>query len=401
MATQWADDSDIATRAVHGGHEPDPCTGAILTPIHQVTTYVQDGVGADRGYTYSRAGNPTVAALERALGSLEDAPPAVCHATGMASATALVLAHAVSGDHVVCSRVVYGGVTRLLRSVLAPLGIRSTFVDAGDPDAVARKIEPRTRLVLVESPGNPTLALADIAGVADVTRAAGVPLAVDNTFLTAALQRPLDLGADIALYSTTKFVEGHNATVGGAIVSRDEALLERLRSLTKALGIAQAPFAAWLTLRGIRTLPIRMAHHSAAALRVATWLEGRAGVSRVWYPGLDSFPQAALAARQHRAHGGVLAFEVAGGLEAARRVAGAIRLAALAESLGAVETLLTHPATMTHAEVPADARRAIGLSDGLLRLSVGLETVDDLIADLDQALAVASETGVVRVGGAA
>jgi cystathionine beta-lyase/cystathionine gamma-synthase len=265
-------------------------------------------------------------------------------------------------------------------------------VDTSSPDAVAAAITPATRLVFVETPGNPTLKLTDVAAVAEICRQRGVPLAVDNTFLTAALLRPLELGAQISLYSTTKYVEGHNATVGGAIVTRDEALLERLRLVRKSIGCIQSPFEAWLTLRGLKTLPLRMRQHSANALQVARWLESRPEVSRVLYPGLDSFPQAALARRLHGdQHGGMLSFEVKGGVEAGVTVMNHLELCSLAESLGAVETLVTHPVTMTHGDVPKEQREAAGITDGLIRLSVGLEDPADLIADLGGALTLLVE----------
>jgi len=385
--------TDIATRAIHAGLDPDPATGALLTPIHQTTTYRQDAVGVDRGYTYSRAGNPTVAALEKRLGALEDAPPAVCFASGMAAETALCLALLESGDHIIVSDVVYGGTVRLLRQILGRFGIETSFVDASTPNNARSAIRAETRLVFIETPANPTLKLTDIAAVADVCREAGVPLAVDNTFLTAILQQPLELGADISLYSTTKFIEGHNATIGGAIVSRDEALLEKLRFVRKTIGAIQSPLDAWLTVRGIGTLPWRIRQHSEHALRVAQWLEARPRVTVVNYPGLPSFPQHDLALRQQDASGGVLSFEIEGGVEAGIRFMNAVRLCALAENLGAVETLITHPASMTHGDVPREQRAAAGITDGLIRLSVGLESPDDIIADLAQALEAAGEVG--------
>jgi cystathionine beta-lyase/cystathionine gamma-synthase len=379
----------VSTRAIHGGLGPDPTTGAILTPIVQSTTYVHEAIGVHKGHTYSRASNPTVSALEACLGSLEDAPPGVCFGTGLAAETTLFLSLLKSGDHAVISDVVYGGTVRLFQQILSGLGIRSSFVDTASPDAVAAAITPQTRLVFVETPGNPTLKLTDVAAVAAVCRQAGVPLAVDNTFMTAALLRPLDLGAQMSLYSTTKYVEGHNATVGGAIVTKDETLLERLRLIRKSIGCIQSPFEAWLTLRGLKTLPVRMKQHSANALEVARWLESRPEVSRVLYPGLDSFPQAELARRLHGTqHGGMLSFEVKGGLEGGVTVMNHLELCSLAESLGAVETLVTHPVTMTHGDVPREQREAAGITDGLIRLSVGLEDPEDLIADLEGALSL-------------
>jgi cystathionine beta-lyase/cystathionine gamma-synthase len=378
--------ADIATRAIHAGLEPDPATGAILTPIYQSTTYVQEAVGVHRGHTYSRASNPTVSALEANLGALEEAPPAVCFATGMAAIHALLLATLGAGAHVVVSEVVYGGTFRLLKEVLAGFGVESSFVDTSDPAAVARAITPRTRLVLIETPGNPTLRLTDIRAIANIAAKAGVPLAVDNTFLTGVGQRPLELGAAASVYSTTKYIEGHNATVGGAVVSHDAALLEKLRHVRKSVGSIQAPFDAWLTLRGIKTLPLRLAQHAANALEVARWLEAHPLVERVHYPGLDSFPQAELARRQHLVQPGLIAFEVVGGAQAGRAVLNSVRLCSLAENLGAVETLITHPVTMTHGSIPREQREAIGITEGLIRLSVGLESPRDITADLDQAL---------------
>jgi cystathionine beta-lyase/cystathionine gamma-synthase len=285
---------------------------------------------------------------------------------------------------------------RLLREVLAGLGVSASFVDTTAPQAVAAALTPRTRLVFVETPANPTLVLTDIAAVAAVCRQADVPLAVDNTFLTPVLQRPLDLGADISVYSTTKHIEGHNSTVGGALTSRDEALLERLRFIRKCVGSIQSPFESWLTLRGIKTLPLRLRQHSAHAQAVASWLEPHPRVTRVLYPGLSSFPQHELAIRQQRAHGGILAFEIEGGLETGTALMNSVRLCALAENLGAVETLITHPASMTHADVPRQQRERTGVTDGLVRLSVGLEDPADIIADLAQAIEAA---GVVAAEG--
>jgi cystathionine beta-lyase/cystathionine gamma-synthase len=387
----WA----LETAAIHAGLEPDPATGAILTPIHQTATYVQRAVGEHAGYTYTRAGNPTVAALERNLAALDGGTGAVAFASGLAALHALLLACCAAGDHVVASEVLYGGTARLLRSVLGPLGIRVSFVDTRGTDAVERALEPRTKLVLVETPANPTLVLADVTAIAALARSRGIPLAVDNTFLTPVLQRTFELGADVAVYSTTKFVEGHNATIGGAVVARSAELVERLRFLAKSLGAPLSPFESWLTLRGITTLPLRVRRHSENALQVARFLEDDPRVTRVAYPFLESFPQLALARRQQRGGGGVLAFEVRGGDAAGIRLMNALRLCSLAESLGAVETLVTHPASMTHGSMPREERERLGISDGLVRLSIGLEAPSDVIADLDRALDVA--TARVRV----
>ncbi len=394
MSSGTLSSDHIQARAIHGGLAPDPATGAILTPIYQTTTYRQEAVGVHKGYTYTRSGNPTVAALERNLGALEGALPAAAFATGMAALAGLFLATLRAGDRVVVSDVIYGGTIRLLRRVLGAFDVRADSVDTADLDALREALRARTRLVVIESPANPTLKLTDIAGAATLAREAGALLAVDNTLLTPVLQAPLDLGADVVVHSTTKYIEGHNATVGGALVTRDAALLERIRFVQNAVGFPQAPFEAWLTLRGIKTLPLRMARHSATALDVARWLERQPAVRWVAHPFLDSFPQLSLAKRQQSAGGGVVTFELAGGADAGMRLMNAVRLCALAENLGAVETLITHPVTMTHASLTPEERRAAGIGDGLVRLSVGLEEPGAIIADLEQALqaAAAGET---------
>jgi cystathionine beta-lyase/cystathionine gamma-synthase len=377
------------TAAVHGGLRADPATGALLTPIYQSTTYRQEAVGVHKGHTYSRASNPTVSALEEALGVLEDTPPAVCFATGMAAISAIFLALLKSGDHVVLSDVVYGGTVRLFDQVLGHFGVESSFVDTANPAAVKAAVRPSTRMVFIETPANPTLKLTDIAAIAAITRPAGLLLVVDNTFLTPLLLRPLDLGADITLLSTTKYIEGHNSTVGGSVAARDEKILDRLRLIRKTLGSIQSPHEAWLTARGIKTLPLRLQQHSRGAQVVAEWLEQHPDVSHVHYPGLASFPQHELAERQHGLHGGMLSFELKQGAEAGIALMNAVRLCVLAENLGAAETLITHPVSMTHGDVPRDMRERIGITDGLVRLSVGLEDPRDIIADLSQALEVA------------
>ena len=377
------------TDIIHGGLCPDPATGAILTPVYQSTTFVQEAVGEHKGYTYTRSGNPTVAALERNLAHIEGATGGLCFATGMAAISSLLLGLLEGGDHLVVSDVVYGGTVRLLREVLGGFGVDVSFVDTSRIDAVEAAINNRTRLVLIESPGNPTLKLTDIAAVAEVTHDAGALLAVDNTFLTPVLQRPFELGADLLVYSTTKYIEGHNSTVGGALMANDEELLDRLRLVQGTFGVAQSPWEAWLTLRGLKTLPMRMQRHCVNALEVATWLERHPGVTRVAYPWLESFPQAELARRQQDAGGGVLCFEVVGGTEPALELMRSLQLCSLAENLGAVETLVTHSASMTHAALTADERDALGIGDGLVRLSVGLEEPSEIIADLDRALGIA------------
>jgi cystathionine beta-lyase/cystathionine gamma-synthase len=382
-------DQDLFTLAVHADAATSDVTTsrALCPPIAQSVTFARDSLDQAGGHAYSRVSNPTVDALERALGALERAPHAVCFDSGLSAELTLFLALLSQGDHVVLSRVVYGGTTRLVRQVLARFGVSATFVECTDLDALRAAISPATKLVFVETPANPTLDLLDIAAVAGVTRAARVPLCVDNTFLTAALQRPLELGADLSLYSTTKYIEGHNGALGGAIVSHDAALLDRLRFHRKCFGTIQSPLNAYLTLRGIKTLPLRLERASRSAQWVAESLSSNPAVERVFYPGLDSFPQRELAERQHRgAHGGVIAFEVRGGLDAARRVASSLRLCTLAENLGATETLVTHSASMTHADVPREQRIASGITDGLIRVSLGLEDPRDVLADLEAAL---------------
>ncbi|MBL9120572.1 MAG: PLP-dependent transferase [Phycisphaerae bacterium] len=377
----------FATRAIHGWGEPDDLTGSILTPIVQAATYRQRVPGGPQAHTYSRASNPTVDALERCLGGLESAEPAVAFASGLAATHALALATLAAGDHAIVGATSYGGTLRLFRETLAPLGIRATFVDATELRAVAAAFEPRTRLVLVETPANPTLELCDIAAIARVATAARVRFAVDNTFLTPTFQRPLDLGADVTLTSTTKWIDGHNATIGGSLVTRDAEFRNRLAYLRTCVGSIQSPVQAWLTLQGVKTLPLRMERHSAVAQRIASRLEGHPALRSTRYPGLASFPQRALASRQHvgaigEGHGGIIALDLAGGRAAAVRLARSLRIVTLAESLGSVESLLTHPATMTHASVPEGHRVACGIGPGLVRLSVGLESDVDLLDDL-------------------
>lgn len=387
------------TVALHGARDPARKSGPLVGALVQSTTWAHRAVGECDGPTYARVGNPTVDELERVLGALEDAPPAACFASGLAAETALFLAVLRAGDHAVVGEAIYGGTVRLFRQVLAPLGISATFVDSSDPGAVAAAVSPRTKLVFIETPANPTLHLTDISAIARIARFARVPLAVDNTFLTSVIQRPLDLGADISVYSTTKHIDGHSCALGGAIVSRDAELLDRVRFVRKATGSIQAPFNAFLTTRGLKTLPLRIGAHSEAALEVARALSADPRVGRVCYPGLPDFPQAELAARQHRGglHGGVVTFEPRGGKEAGRALLNAVRLCTLAEHVGGVETLITHPATMTHADVPVDQRLRVGITDGLVRVSVGLEDPAQIIADLDQALDAAASIDACAV----
>ncbi len=381
-----------ATFALHGPPESRRASGPLVTPIVQSTTYIQPALEGYEGPTYSRVANPTVDELERVLGGLENAPPCVTFGTGLAAETALFLAALKAGDHAVVGEAVYGGTTRLFQQLLPGLGIQATFVDTTDLDAVERAIRPDTKLIFIESPANPTLSVTDIRAISALAHKAGAICAVDNTFLTPVLQQPLELGADISVYSTTKHIEGHSAALGGAITTRDAALIERLRWVRKCTGGIIAPFNAWLTLQGLKTLPLRLERQSQSAQIVAQWLCEQAGVERVCYPGLPDFPQKKLAEAQHesirgeRLHGGVVAFELVGGIEAGRVFLRELSLCRLVEHVGSVETLVTHPATMTHADVPRAQRERFGLTDGLVRLSVGLEDVGDIIADLASAI---------------
>lgn len=379
----------FATRQVHAGAEPDPATGAILTPIHQTTTFVQPSVDRyrDTGYSYSRSHNPTVRALETRLAALEGGVDACAFGTGMAAIHAAMIAFLNTGEHAIVSDVAFGGTLRLCRQVLSRLGLEFTFADTSDLAAVAAGVRPNTRLILTETPANPTLKLTDIGAVSGLARARGLLHVVDNTLLTPWYQRPFDLGADLVVHSTTKYLDGHNATVGGAVVCASGEQTEAVRFVQNAAGSIMSPFVAWLTSQGCKTLSVRMDAQSVAALAVARYLERHPKVERVLHPGLPSFPQHALASRQATGYGAMLCCELRGGRAAGKRAMDAVRLWSLAENLGTVESLVTHPATMTHANLDPEERARLGITDGLVRLSVGLETLDDLIADLDQALA--------------
>jgi cystathionine beta-lyase/cystathionine gamma-synthase len=364
-------------------------TGAILTPIHQSTTFVQESVDdyMAKGYSYSRAGNPTVAAFERRIAALEEGVAATAYGTGMAATSAVMLGLLEAGDHVIVSDVVYGGTHRFATKVMAKFGVEFSFVDTSNPANVASALRGSTALIFTETPANPTLKLTDLAAVSEIARAAGVVHAVDNTFLTPYYQRPLELGADLVVHSTTKYLDGHNATLGGAVVAADEELHEKMRFIQKSGGFIMSPQVAWLTLQGSKTLSERMDRQSANAMAVAEFLEGHPKVERVAYPGLESFPQHELAKTQASGFGAMAWFEVRGGVEAGKQLMKSVDLWSLAENLGSVESLITHPVTMTHGDMTAAERAAVGISDGLVRLSVGLEDAEDLIADLEQALA--------------
>ena len=388
----------LCSRAGLGSGDGQP----LATPIVQSTTFCRDGVDSQAEHQYSRVSNPTVAVLEAELGRLEAAPPAACFTSGLAAESALFSALLSRGDHVILGRAIYGGTTRLVRRLLSGLGVESTVADATRIEALRAAATDRTRLIFVETPANPTLELTDIRAVARLARELGARLAVDNTFQTAVLQQPLELGADVSVYSTTKFIDGHSVAPGGALVSRDAELLERVRFVRKCTGAIQTPFHAWLTLQGLKTLALRIRHQSSTAQSLADWLVDQPGVARVCYPGLGaphiSAADRALARSQHLGHhGAVLTFELEGGLEAARAFTRGLELCRLVEHVGSVETLVTHPATMTHADVPLEQRRAAGIGDGLLRLSVGLESVAALRAELEQALAVSLLSGSPEV----
>ena len=379
---------DFKTREVHAGVSPDPVTGAILTPIYQSTTYVQESVDTymEKGYSYSRSGNPTVVALENRITALEGGFGSACFATGMAATSCTLMGLLNAGDHVILSDVVYGGTHRVTTKVLNRFNLQASFVDTSEPGNVKEAIRDNTRLIFTETPANPTLKLTDIAAISEIARANGIPHVVDNTFLTPYYQRPLELGADITLHSTTKFMEGHNISVGGSITAESEAHLEDIKFVRNCLGSNMSPMVAFYTLQGCKTMSTRLEAQSANALAIATFLETHPMVERVAYPGLDSFPQKELADRQASGHGSMLWFEVKGGVASGKKLMDTLQLWSLAENLGSVESLVTHSVTMTHADMPREERMAAGITDGLVRLSAGLESSDDLIIDLKQAL---------------
>ena len=376
------------TKQIHGGVEPDKTTGAILTPIHQSTTFVQPSVDdyLATGYSYSRSGNPTVAAWERKIALLEDGAAAAAFSSGMAAINAVFVTFLDAGAHVIISDVAYGGTYRLATKIFTRFGVEVSFVDTSDPIEVVAAVRDGTRLILTETPANPTLKYSDLAAVSAIARDHGIPHAVDNTYLTPYYQRPLDLGADLSIHSTTKYLDGHNATIGGSVVSATAELHERVAFVQNATGTIMSPHVAWLTLQGVKTLSERMDRQSDNALRIARFLEEHPKVATVAYPGLESFGQHDLAKRQASGFGAMAWFEVTGGLEPAKRLMNDLRLWTLAENLGSVEAIVTHPVTMTHADVDEAERRRVGITDGMIRLSVGLEDADDLIDDLSQAL---------------
>jgi cystathionine beta-lyase/cystathionine gamma-synthase len=372
----------FSTLCLHAGQEPDPSTGAIITPIYQTSTYVQEALGRHKGYEYARTQNPTREALERNLAAIEGGKEGF--ASGMAAIGAIATM-LKSGDHVVVSDNTYGGTFRLFEGVLTRYALSFSYVDTSNLGEVERAFSPATRMVFVETPTNPVMQITDLAAVAELAHQRDARLVVDNTFASPCLQRPIEFGADLVVHSTTKYLNGHSDSVGGAAIAVRDDDIEWLRFIQNAEGAILSPFDSWLVLRGTKTLPIRMARHNENGLALARFLANHAKVRHVHYPGLPTHPQHALAARQMRGFGGMLSFEL-GSLEGARRVLDNVRLLALAESLGGVESLISHPATMTHAAVPVDRRTALGITDGLVRISAGIEDIEDLQEDLSQAL---------------
>ncbi len=375
----------FATDAIHAGVHPDPTTGAVMTPIYQTSTYAYERLGKSKGYDYARTINPTRSALEENLRTLEQGCAAYAFASGMAAISA-VMALLKAGDHVVVSHNVYGGTYRLFSRVLEDYGLSFTYVDTSRPERIESALRPATRMVYVETPTNPMMILTDIGRVAELCRSRRLMSVVDNTFLTPYFQRPLGLGADIVVHSTTKYLNGHSDSVGGAAILAREEHAERVKFVQNSAGAILSPFDSWLVLRGIKTLPLRMRAHDGNGLKIARHLEGHPAVDRVLYPGLPSHPQHDLAARQSSGSGGMVSFYLRSE-EAVPRFFNRLRLAAIAESLGGIETLVCQPTTMTHASVPREERQRLGLTDTLVRISVGCEEPEDIIADLDQALA--------------
>ncbi len=376
----------FATTCIHGGQAPDPATGAVVTPIHPTTTYAQESLGEHKGFEYSRTGNPTRAALEENVALLEGGARGLAFASGMA-ATSAVMHLLESGDHVVVEENVYGGTRRYFSQVLTRFDLDFTYVDASDPKNVEGAIRDDTELVFLETPTNPNLKVTPIADLVEVAHRHELLTVVDNTFATPYLQQPLELGADIVVHSATKYLGGHSDAVGGIVVTADADLGEELHFVQNSVGGILSPFDAWIILRGIKTLPVRMDRHNENAHAIASWLQDHPQVTQVNYPGLEAHPQHALATDQMAGYGGMVSFEVDGGLDAGKHVMENVEVWTLAESLGAVESLISHPASMTHAAIPREERLEAGITDGLVRLSVGIEDAEDLRADLELALA--------------
>ncbi len=376
------------TKVVRAGITPDPTTGSIVPPIYETATYVLDEVGKDKGFDYTRASNPTRQVLENNLAAIEGGKHGIAFASGMAAVdTCMKLLKA--GDHVVCSDDVYGGVSRHFNRVLTNYGLSFTYVDTSQPETVRQAIRPETRMLWVETPTNPLLKVTDLNAMSAIAKEKGIYFGVDSTFATPVFLRPLEYGADIVMHSTTKYISGHNQIIGGILITDRDDINDQFKFIQKTIGAVPSPFDCWLTLSGVKTLHLRMARHAESAQKVAEYLESHPKVERVSYPGLASHPQHDIAKAQMSGFSGMISFELKGGIAAGKTVMNGVKMAGLAESLGSVETMITHPATMTHAEVPDDERRARGLTDGLVRLSVGIEDVEDILADLDQALAAA------------
>jgi cystathionine gamma-lyase len=381
----------LDTLAVHAGQHPDPTSGAVMPPIVLSSTFAQDGPGVHKGYEYSRSGNPTRNTLEACIAALEGAAHGLSFSSGL-GATTTILHTLRPGDHVVCGDDVYGGTFRILKRCFEPFGVKTSFVDFSDPTRLEKAITAETKMVWLETPTNPTLKVFDIAALAKITKAHKIPLVVDNTFATPVIQRPLELGADIVMHSVTKYLNGHSDVVGGAIALNDDALHEKLRFLQNALGPIPSPFDCFMVLRGIKTLHLRVERASRSALALAQWLEAHPAVAKVHYPGLASHGQHEVAKKQMALFGGMISFVIKPGadgdtLARARKFLSNVQVFACAESLGGVESLIEHPALMTHASVPAEQRAELGIDDGLIRVSVGVEHVDDLRDDLEQAFA--------------
>ena len=374
----------FSSKAIHAGQEPDPTTGAVSVPIYQTSTYAQQGIGKNKGFEYARTQNPTRSALEQNLAALEGGAACFAFASGMAAITAVAML-LKSGDHVIVSDNTYGGTFRLFDKVLRQFGLEFSYVDTREPTNVEDAITAATRMVFVETPTNPVMSLTDIKQVAEVTSRRGVRLVVDNTFMSPYFQRPLELGADIVVHSTTKYLNGHSDSVGGAVILNDQQDIARIRFIQNAAGAIISPMDSWLVMRGTKTLAVRMRQHDENGRLVAQFLSEHPKVKKVYYPGLRSHPQYDLACRQMSGFGGMLSFET-GSLENAGCVLENVRLCTPGESLGGVETLISHPATMTHASVPVAERVRLGITEGLVRISVGIEDADDILADLDQAI---------------
>lgn len=372
------------TKVVREGISPDPSTGAIVPPIYQSATYVLDEVGKDKGYDYTRASNPTREVLENNLASLDNGKYGICFSSGMAAVDS-VMKLFNSGDHIVCSDDVYGGVSRLFNNLLVNYNLNFTYVNSSDPSEVENAIQSNTKLIWIETPTNPLLKVTDLDAVGKIAKKHNILYGVDSTFSTPALLRPIEFGADITMHSTTKYLSGHNQIIGGVLITDRSDLAEKFKFIQKTVGAVPSPFDCWLTLLGIKTLSVRMQRHCSNAQLIAEYLESHSKVSRVTYPGLKSHPQYSIANEQMSGFSGMISMELKGGIPAGISLMNGLKLCSLAESLGAVETMITHPATMTHADVPKDERLARGLTDGLVRLSVGIEDPDDIISDLNQA----------------